>query len=148
MILTVTIVSSLDEVIEFPLMESTSRVRQLERKQKVVDLLKVGANRVDLVDQILHAHNSILAQLLLDDLVVRDGDTLLIDLSVATLIDEFSDALQVRIAVRNVRVRNRQHLLCRFGQAHKCAAVELQETQELHDLARLGWDVVDTGKGN
>ena len=144
MVLTVTIVSALDEVIELALVESTSGVRQLERQQKVVDLFKVGSHSVDLVDQILHTNNSVLAQMLLDQLVVRDCNPLFVDLSVTALVDELTNTLEVRVAVGNVRVGNRQHLLRRLGQTDKCAAVELQKTEKLKDLARLGRDVVDT----
>ena len=144
MVFTVTIVTTFNEVVELALLECTSRVRQLERQEELVDLLEVRANRVDLVDQILHTHNSVLAQLLLNKLVVRDRNALLVDLSVTTLVDELANTLQVGVTVGNVRVGNRQHLLCGLGQTHKGTSVDLQETEELQDLARLRWDVVDT----
>ena len=76
-LLTVTVVTTLDEVLELAGVEATSGVGELEGPQEVVGLLEVGANGVDLVDQILHADNAVLAEVLLNDLVVSEGNTLL-----------------------------------------------------------------------
>jgi hypothetical protein len=96
------------------------------------------------VDQILHADNAVLAEVLLDDLVVGKRDTLLVDLAITALVDEFTDALEVGVTIGNVGVDNGQHLLGSLGKANEGTVVDLEQTQKLQDLARLRRDLVDT----
>lgn len=129
--------------------ETTVGVGQLEGPQEVVGLLEVGADGVDLVDEILHADNAELAEVLLDDLVVGEGNTLLVDLAVTALVHELTDGLQVGVTVGDVGVDNGQHLLGGLGQADEGTAVDLEQTEELQNLAGLGGNLVDTvGKGS
>lgn len=131
-------------MLELASTETTVGVGQLEGPQEVVGLLEVGANGVDLVDQILHTDNAVLAEVLLDDLVVGEGNTLLVNLTVTALVQKLTDGLQVGVTVGNVGVDNGQHLLGSLGQADEGTAVDLQQTEQLEDLAGLGSDLVDT----
>lgn len=124
--------------------EATSGVGELEGPEEVVDLLEVGTDGIDLVDQVLHADNAVLAEVLLDDLVVGEGDTLLVDLAVAALVDKLTDALEVGITEGNEGVDNVQHLLGSLGEADEGAAVDLEQTEELQDLTGLRANLVDT----
>lgn len=47
------------------------------------------------MDEILNADDTILAQLLLNDCIVSDGNTLFVDLSMATFVDQLSHTLQI-----------------------------------------------------
>lgn len=143
-LLTVTVVTTLDEVLELAGVEATGGVGELEGPEEVVGLLEVGADGVDLVDQVLHADNAVLAEVLLDDLVVGEGDTLLVDLAVTALVQELADGLQVGVTVGDVGVDDGQHLLGGLGQADEGTAVDLEQTEQLQDLAGLGSDLVDT----
>lgn len=143
-LLTVTGVTTLDVVLELASAETTVGVGQLEGPEEVVGLLEVGANSVDLVDQILHADNAELAEVLLDDLVVGEGSALLVDLSVTTLVQKLADGLQVGVTVGNVGVDDGQHLLGSLGETNESTRVDLEQTQELEDLAGLGSNLVDT----
>jgi hypothetical protein len=143
-LLTVTSVTTLDVVLELAGAEATVGVGQLEGPQEVVGLLEVGADGVDLVDQILHADNAVLAEVLLDDLVVGEGNTLLVDLAVTALVQELADGLQVGVTIGDVGVDNGQHLLGGLGQADEGTAVDLEQTEELQDLAGLRGNLVDT----
>jgi hypothetical protein len=143
-LLTVTSVTTLDEVLELAGAEATSGVGELEGPEEVVGLLEVGANGVDLVDQILHADNAVLAKGLLNDLVVGERDTLLVDLSVTTLVDELTDALKVGVTVSDVGVDDGQHLLGGLGEADEGTVVDLDQTEKLQDLAGLRSNLVDT----
>lgn len=145
-LLTVTVVTTLDEVLELAGVEATSGVGELEGPQEVVGLLEVGANGVDLVDKILHADNAVLAEVLLNDLVVGEGNTLLVDLSVTALVDELTDGLEVGVTVGNVGVDDGQHLLGSLGKTDEGTVVDLEQTEQLEDLAGLGRDLVDTIK--
>jgi hypothetical protein len=143
-VLTVTEVTALDEVLELPGVETTSGGGQLEWPEEVAGLLEVGANSVDLVDQVLDADNAELAEVLLDELVVGDGKALLVDLSVTALVDELTDGLQVGVAVCDEGLDDLQHLNGGLGEADEDTIVDLEKTEELEGLALLGVNLVDT----
>ena len=125
--------------------ESASWVAELEWPEEVGGLLEVGADGEDLVDQILHADDAVLAEVGLDDGVVGESNTLLVDLSVSTLVDELTDGLQVGVTVGDPWLDNLQHLKSGLGHADEDAVVDLEETEELEDLSGLWCNLVDTG---
>ena len=143
-LLTVAKVTTLDVVLELAGTEATSGVGELEGPEEVVGLLEVGADGVDLVDQVLHADNAVLAELLLDDLVVGEGNTLGVDLTVAALVDKLTDGLEVGVTVGDVGVDNGEHLLGGLGETDEDTVVDLDQTEELQNLAGLRSDLVDT----
>ena len=67
--------------------------------QHATHLLEVGAGGEDLMHEILNRENVVLAESLLNDGVVREGNTLLVDFAVATLVDELTNRLQVGLAI-------------------------------------------------
>jgi hypothetical protein len=145
--LTVSKVTALDEVLELAGAETTSGGRELEGPEEVGGLLEVGADSVDLVDEVLNADNAVLAEVRLDDLVVGEREALLVDLSVAALVDELTDGLQVRVSVGDEGLDDLEHLGGGLGQLDEDAVVDLEETEKLEGLALLGVDLVDTAKG-
>ena len=102
-------------MLELPCPESTGRVAQLEWPQEVARLLEVGSDCEYFMDQVLHTHDTILAQVIFDKLVVGERDALLVDLAVPALVDELTDGLQVGIAVGDPRFDNLEHLTGSFG---------------------------------
>lgn len=132
-------------MLELSRSEPSSRIAKLERPQEVTRLLEVCPNGEDLMDQILHAHDTVLAQMILDDLVVGEGDTLLVDLAVAALVDEFADGLEVGVAVGDVGFDNLEHFRGGFCEADEDAVVDLEETEELESFAWFGSHLGDTG---
>jgi hypothetical protein len=143
-VLAVTEVTSLNEVLELAGTESTSGGRELEGPEEVGGLLEVGADGVELVDEVLDADNAVLAKVLLDDLVVRERETLLVDLSVAALVDELADGLEVGVTVGDERLDDLEHLDGGLGQLDEDTIVDLEETEKLEGLALLGVNLVDT----
>lgn len=132
-------------MLELARTEATSWVGELEWPEEVAGLLEVGANGVDLVDEILHADNAVLAKVLLDDGVVGERDALLLaGLGVSALVDELTDGLEVGVSVGNKWLDDLEHLLCGLGQADEDTVVDLEKTEELKGLALLGVDLVDT----
>lgn len=131
-------------MLELSRSETASGIAQLKRPQKVTRLLEVGPNCEDFVDKILHAHDTVFAQMVLDDLIVGERDTLLIDLSVAALVDEFAHGLKVGVAVCDVGFDNLEHFRGGFGKADEDAIVDLKETEELEGLAWFGSHLGDT----
>lgn len=143
-LLTVAKVTTLDEVLELAGAEATVGVAELEGPEEVGGLLEVGADGEDLVDEILNADDAVLAEGLLDDGVVGEGNALLVDLSVSTLVDELLDGLEVGVTVGDPGLDDLEHLSGGLGNLDEDTVVDLEETQELEDLAGLGGNLVDT----
>lgn len=144
LLLTVTQVTALNEVLEFSGTEATVGVAKLEGPQEVGGLLEVGADSEDLVNEILHADDTVLAEALLNDGVVGQGNTLLVDLAVPALVDKLLDALEVGVTVGHPGLDDLDHLSGSLGNTDKDTVVDLEKTEELKDLAGLGGNLVDT----
>lgn len=138
-------ITPLDKMLELSSPKPPIRVTQLERPQKVARLLEIRSHGINLMNEILHAHNTVLAQMILDDLVVGEGNALLVDLAVAALVDEFTDGLEAGVAVGDVRFHDLEHFGGGFGEADKDAVVDLEETEELEGFAGFGGHFGDTG---
>ena len=66
-------------------------MRKTSISSQCTDLLEVWPGSGNFVHKVLNAENIVLAKLLLDDSVVGEGNALLVDLAVSTLVDQFSD---------------------------------------------------------
>jgi hypothetical protein len=73
------------------------------------DLLEVGAGSGNLVNEIFYGENFVFAERLLDDGVVGKGNTLLVDLAVAALVNEFTDGLDVWLAKNFINLSTYPH---------------------------------------
>jgi len=124
--------------------ESTSWVGELEWPQEVGSLLEVGTDGEDLVNQILHADNAVLAKAVLNDGVIGESDALLVDLSVSTLVNKLAGGLQVGVSIGNPWLDDLKHLKGSLGHANKDTVVDLEKTEKLEDLAGLWCYLVDT----
>lgn len=124
--------------------ETTSWVGQLEWEQEVVNLLEVWTNSVDLVDQVLNGQDTVFTQVSLDDRVVRQSNSLLVDLTVTSLVDQLSNGRQVRVTISNVWLSQLQQFRSSLGNSDENTSVDLVQSQQLHDLSWLWWDLVDT----
>ena len=144
LVLTVTEISSEDEVVELALSEATSGVAELEGPKEVGGLLEVGADSEDLVDEILHADNAVSTEVLLNDGVVGEGNALLVDLSVTALVDELADGLEIGVTPCDEGLDDLEHLNGGLGQTDEDTVVDLEKAEELEGLALLGVNLVDT----
>jgi len=143
-LLPITDVTTLNVVLKLPCMETSGRVAELERPQEVVGLFEVGADGDNLVDQILNADNTVLAEVVFNEGVIAEGNTLAVDLAVSALVDELTDRLEVRRTIGNERLDDFQHLRGRASKLDKDTVVDLEKTEKLQDLAWLGSKLVDT----
>jgi hypothetical protein len=141
---TVTSITTFDEVTELTLLPHVVGVGELEGPEEVVGFLEVGTNSGNFVDEIFNTDDTILAESLFNDSVIVDGDTLLADLGISTLVDQFTDGLQVGSTVSNIGLNQLEHFRGSLVQADKDTVVDLQKTQELENLTGLGSNVVDT----
>ena len=98
------------------------------------------------MNDVFHTDDTVLAEVVLDQLIVGESDALLVDLAISSLVDQLSDRLEVGVAVGNVWVDDGEHLLCSLGELDEDTVVDLEKTEELEDLARLGRNLVDTVK--
>lgn len=110
-------------------------------------MLEVWTDGVDLVDQVFHTDDTVLAKALLDELIVGEWDALLVDLAISTLVDELTNRLQIGIAIGNVWVDDGKHFSGSLGETDEDTIVDLKETKKLKDLAGLGGNLVDTNIG-
>jgi len=131
LLLTVTKVTTLDPVLELAGPEAASGVAELEGPEEVGGLLEVGADGVDLVDEVLHADNAVLAEVLLNDGVIGEGDALLVDLTITTLVDEVLDGLEVGVTVGDPGLDKLDHLRGGLGDADEDTVVDLEKTEKL-----------------
>ena len=123
---------------------TTVRGGELERPQKVGALLEVRTASVNFVNQIFDANDPLVAKHLLDHGVVRERDSLLVHLTVTTLVDQFSNGLQVRVTEHDVRLNLAELVERRLVGADEDAVVDLTQAEKLKNLLRLRVDVVQT----
>jgi len=120
------------------------RVVELEMPQEGIRPLEVRAHREDLVNEVLNANDAVLAEPVLDYLIRREWDSLSIDAAETALIDQLAHRLLVGITPSDVRLGDTEHVECCLIKLNKGRVVDLAKTEELHNLARLGCDLVHT----
>jgi len=92
----------------------------------------------------LHADDAVLAQVIRDNLVVGQGDALLVDLGETSLVDELTHCLQRGLSVGDVGLDVGEH--GHGGEVHleEGGVVQLEQSEELQDLSGLGGHTHDT----
>jgi hypothetical protein len=71
-------------------------------------------------------------------------DALLVDAAISSLVDKFTDCLEVRVSICNVWFNNPEHLNRGFCEANEDSIIDLEEAEELERFTRLRGDFVDT----
>ena len=91
-------ITSLDKVCSL-LSETTPGVAELERPEEIISCLEVRSNCEDFVDDVLNADESVFSQSSLDDGVVcKSCSLVIVYFTVASLVDELSNCLEIRVA--------------------------------------------------
>merc|ERR1719266_885370 len=109
-----------------------------------LEVIGVGSNSEYLVDEILNADDTHLAQLVLDDVVGGDWSSVPIDLDKSTFVDEITNSLQVGGPVGDVGLADPEHVLGGLVHLDEDSVVDLPQSEQLQDLLDLGRDLVDT----
>ena len=143
----VTVVTAFVEVSEL-LGETTSGSVELERPEEVGGLLEVRTDGVDFVNEIFDGEDSVLAEDLFDLFVIDERNTLAVQLSITTLVDEFTDSLEVGVTIGNEGFDKTEHFNGGLVQTDKHSIVDLAETEESQDLLDLGGNLVNTTNTN
>ena len=128
------------------LLEALGWGGQLEWPEEVVGLLEVVTAGPDLVDEVLNAGDAALTELTSNHAVVGQSDSLAVDLSVASLVDELADGVAGWESVGDKWLNESDHVDGSSVQLHEHTVVELSQTEELHDLLLLWSKLVDTIK--
>ena len=87
-----------------------------------------------------------MSQTIFNNLIAGNWDTLPIYFSKTSLVDKFPNGLQVRVTPCNVGLTNSQHVDGGFVQLDKHTIVDLEQTEQLEDLAYLGCHFNNTKK--
>lgn len=126
------------------LLETLSGRVELEGPEEIVGGLEVGSNSPDLVDEVLDAGDTVLAELGVNDGVVVDGDSGAVDLTVATSVDELLDGGAGGETVGDEGLDGTDHVPGGLVKLDEGTVVELSKSEELHDLLLLGGKLVNT----
>lgn len=126
------------------LLESLGWRVELEWPEEVVHLLEVATTSPDLVDDILNTSNSLVTQGSRDWCVVSECDSLLVNLSVSSLVDKTTNIITGWVTVSDVWLDKSDHIDGGTVELNKHSIVELSQTEKLHDLLLLWWELVDT----
>ena len=118
-------IPTLNIMLELPLPETAGGIPQFERPEEIARLLEIRPHGYNLVHQILHADDAILAQVLLNQAVVGQGDALLVDLAVTALVDEVANGLVGWVAVGDIGFDDLEHFRGGFCEADEDAIVNL-----------------------
>lgn len=143
--LTVTESTTLDKVLELSWDTPATRwVGQLEWPQKVVSLLEVRTDGDDLVNQVIDGQDTVLTQVFLNDSVVGKSNSLLVDLTETSLVDQLSNGRVRWVTVSDVWFDQFQQFDSSLGDLDESTRVDLNQSQQLKNLSWLRWDLVDT----
>jgi len=96
LVFSVTEVTTFNEVVGDTSVTS-SWAGEFESPEEVVGSLEVWSNSENFVDQIFGGLDANVSNVLVNDSVVREGDSLTVDLAISALVDQFTDSLQVWI---------------------------------------------------
>ena len=96
------------------------------------------------MDEIFDGVDVLLSEDLLNSVVGLEGNSLLVDLAVTSLEDEFSDGFIGRITISNVGLNSSEHIDGGLVKLDKDTVVELSQSEESHDSDGLGIKFVNT----
>ncbi len=88
---------------------SSGRVES-EWEEEIVDLLELTSKVIDLVDDVLDAFDTVFTESLLNDLVLNKRDSLSVEFSETSLIDEGLDGALRRESVSDIWLNLSEHI--------------------------------------
>lgn len=142
-VLAVTEVTTFDEVVGDSSVAANGG-GELEGPEEVVGSLEVGSDGVDFVDKILDGLESNFSEGTFDDGVLLEWDSLAVDLSMSSLVDQLSDSLEVRVSPGDERLSDVEHHNSGLVELDEGGVSDLSESEELEDLLDSWRDLVDT----
>ncbi len=123
---------------------SSLRVVQFEGPQEVVGFLEMFLASADFLDQVLNTGNAELAQVLINDGVIAEGDSSSVHFAESSGVNEFRDDLSAGVAEGDEGLDSLQHGEGGLVDLDEDAIVKLSQSEELKDFFDLGVHLVDT----
>lgn len=117
---------------------------ELERPQEVGSFLEGWSDGGDFVDQVLNADDVLLSEDLLHGEVGAQRDSLSVDLTETSLVDQLGNGGSVRISEGDVRLDLSQQVLGGLVSSDEDGVVDLSQSEQLQDLSLLWSNSVDT----
>jgi hypothetical protein len=133
-------VGSVVQVADSLLLESLSSRVESEGEKEVVHLFEVLSEGVDLVDDVFDALDSVLSESLFDDLVGAQGNSLSVELSESSLVDEMLDGLSAGESVGDIGLDSSEHVHSGLVVFDEHGVAHSEESEEREDLSLLGSD--------
>jgi len=124
--------------------ETTLGGFELEGPQEVVGFLEMGSDSVDFVDQIFDADDAELTKGLFNDEIAGDGDSLLVDLTETSLVDQVRDGVSSGISEGDIRFDLLDHVKSSSVNSDEDTVVDLSKSEQLEDLSDLRSQIVNT----
>ena len=134
---------SLDEGVSLDL-EATERRGQLEWPQEVVGFLELGSAGDDLVDEVLNAVDSVLAEFTSDDTIIGEWDSASVDFTVTPLVDKLGNIFPGWVSEGDKWLNDSNHVPCGLIKLDKHTVVQLPQSEKLQDLLWLWGKLIDT----
>jgi len=104
---------------------------ELERPKEVISFFEVRANGDEFVDEVFNADDVVLSEGLGNDFVGGKGDSLLVDSSETSLVDQIRDSLSGGITESDVRFDLLEHVQGGSVNSDQSGVVDLSESEQL-----------------
>lgn len=101
-ILPVSMVTTFNKVCSL-LSVSTTSVAQFEWPQEVVGFLEMLSHREDLVNEVLHADDTVLTKLFFNNGIIGNGRTTLFNFAESSFVDQFTYTFQIRVPAMKLK---------------------------------------------
>jgi len=117
---------------------------QFEVPEEVVSFFEVRTASNDFVNHFLKRSNFVFAKGSDDDLVASKRDSLLVDLSETSLVDQIRDGLSSGVTISNIRLDLLKHVEGSSVDSDEGGIIDLSESEESQDLLGLRGKMVNT----
>jgi len=125
-------------------LKSTKWGWELEWPQEVVGFLELWTASGDLVDEVLDAVDTVLAEFTSDDAIFSKWNSASVHLTSSSLVNKILDHVSWWISKGNVWFNNSNHVPCGFVELDEHSVVQLSQSKELQNLLWLWGKLVDT----
>lgn len=123
---------------------STSWRVESEWEEEIVNLFEFESKVVNLVDDVLDALDAVLSETLLDDLVLDQGDSLSVELSVSSLVDQGLDGVLGWESVGDIRLDLSEHVHGGLVVLDENSVADSGKSEKRKDFSLFGGDLGET----
>jgi len=111
--------------------ESALGGRKLERPKEVISFFEVGSDGDEFGDKVFNADDVVFSEGLGNDFVGGKGNSLLVDSSETSLVDQISDSLSGGITKSDIRFDLLEHVQSGSVDSDQSGVVDLSESEQL-----------------